>query len=1043
MTAEIDDKDKEVNLGRNNLFVVPVTYKLLTTANRAMDVDIPYAFKNSIPVLPFMMEYNLGEFYSLPDKFGEMQYLDPHVNDATAIPYEEKLKKYLESVLIGDEMAKRVRSAFDAYIFLSYRKKDRQYANELMQLIHRNPEYRDIAIWFDEFLTPGESFRANIEKMLDDCKLFTLLVTPNLLEKVTDKNGVERDNFVVSEELPLARKKKQEKDIDILPVEMEHTDRAALASIEVTDCIDPRDETAFRTRLLDTISKIARSENDDDTEHNFLIGLAYLNGIDVEVDRERGLELIIFAAENGLLEAMEYLRDVYTCQKTPLSAHQALKWAYRASKHCQAEYGSTHPKTLASVHMLGVCYENSARPGEVKESIEQYKNAYSLRRKVLGANHPDTLESLIRLTRQYIYWPTIEAKRDAIKLSNKVYKKRCKLSGKNHPDTITALLVVADSLNRFCPKKALKKYIRVYNLRKKVFGETHPETLGGLFYIMYNLPSKRQAISDYLFYTLCNTPSIQNDPDTQTHLLHSLQMYNQGLGNCAKASDIGVYLFTKKGYTEKNISLLAGYASAYETQGYYQKALEVYEQVYLLRRNSLGEEANPTILTIRDIANICNELGDFKKSFEFYEKAYRLQCKTLGEKDKRTLESLSDLANASLMLGNLELASEYSERGYELCCKTLGKTHPITLRVLQTLYYTTGYLREDNPEHIIMWSNTLAKYGLHDNAYKLRCHVLGESHPDALTSFYNLIEHKPYQQQLELYERVYNLRCKALGKKHPDTVKTLQKLAITHSNLHCHPKALKLYKKVYRLQCKTLGKNHLDTLQSLCGLAKQETKHKKLRSLKKLCRILQKNPSAEHASILSELHDIARGYYYHGKYTIALDLFKKTHMLRCKILGEAHCKTIDTLHYLGPLYHKLKDYPKALKFYKKEYNHYCRIHGEESRNILDALCGLTKIHIDLGNYTHALKLGQKGYPICQKAEVEDHARGFSGHNRLKYDFLCCLVDALVQLGDYSTALSHQEELVYCWLEDFGEANPATIKAQNRLNELRKKVPITT
>ena len=47
--------------------------------------------------------------------------------------------------------AEGTRHAFDAYIFLSYRKKDRRYANELMRLIHNNPECRDIAIWFDEF----------------------------------------------------------------------------------------------------------------------------------------------------------------------------------------------------------------------------------------------------------------------------------------------------------------------------------------------------------------------------------------------------------------------------------------------------------------------------------------------------------------------------------------------------------------------------------------------------------------------------------------------------------------------------------------------------------------------------------------------------------------------------------------------------------------------------------------------------------------------------------------------------------------------------
>lgn len=73
-------------------------------------------------------------------------YNNPNSHDTTEISYEEKLKKFLESVLISDEMAKRVRGAFDAYIFLSYRKKDRRYANELMRIIHAKPEYRDIAI---------------------------------------------------------------------------------------------------------------------------------------------------------------------------------------------------------------------------------------------------------------------------------------------------------------------------------------------------------------------------------------------------------------------------------------------------------------------------------------------------------------------------------------------------------------------------------------------------------------------------------------------------------------------------------------------------------------------------------------------------------------------------------------------------------------------------------------------------------------------------------------------------------------------------------
>ncbi len=45
MSAVIEEQDKATDLGSNNLFIVPVTFKLLTQPNRAMDSDIPYALQ--------------------------------------------------------------------------------------------------------------------------------------------------------------------------------------------------------------------------------------------------------------------------------------------------------------------------------------------------------------------------------------------------------------------------------------------------------------------------------------------------------------------------------------------------------------------------------------------------------------------------------------------------------------------------------------------------------------------------------------------------------------------------------------------------------------------------------------------------------------------------------------------------------------------------------------------------------------------------------------------------------------------------------------
>lgn len=306
MTVELSHQNNLVDLERMNLFVIPVTFRLLAQLNRAMDSDFRFAMEKHIPVLPVMMEPGIDEYYSKPEKFGELQYLNHYSHDSTEISYEEKLKKFLESVLISDELAQRVRKEFYAYIFLSYRKKDRAYANELMKIIHKNPEFRDLAIWFDEFLTPGESFKENINKIMGYSKLYTLLVTPNLLEKPDGK-----PNYVMAKEYPAARDSGK----PILPVEMQETDKNELEQLfkGIPECVqvEAENDSELKKQLIDSIQKIEVNKNDSDPEHNYLIGLAYLQGIDVEVNRKRGIELITKAAHSNLLEAIELLHYLF------------------------------------------------------------------------------------------------------------------------------------------------------------------------------------------------------------------------------------------------------------------------------------------------------------------------------------------------------------------------------------------------------------------------------------------------------------------------------------------------------------------------------------------------------------------------------------------------------------------------------------------------------------------------------------------------------------------------------------------------------------
>lgn len=212
-----DDESFIADLSQMQLFVVPITSNFLYKDNTARVVEFAYAVEHHIPVLPLMQESGLESDFN--NICGDFQFLDKDTlqKDLTAVSYDDKLRNYLHSVLISDELAQKIRDAFDAYIFLSYRKKDRKYAQQIMRLIHKNEFCRDIAIWYDEFLSPGENFNNAIFEAMKKSSLFALVVTPSLLEN---------PNYVMTVEYPEARKLEK----PILPIEGIPTDNDELAN---------------------------------------------------------------------------------------------------------------------------------------------------------------------------------------------------------------------------------------------------------------------------------------------------------------------------------------------------------------------------------------------------------------------------------------------------------------------------------------------------------------------------------------------------------------------------------------------------------------------------------------------------------------------------------------------------------------------------------------------------------------------------------------------------------------------------------------------
>ena len=393
------EKEIEENLKEMQLMILAVTSKFLYEENRARLLELKLALDLHIPVLPIMMENKLRYVFS--NTCAKIQVVTKYETDTTAIPYDDVLDTFLKSVLVGDELAEKVRNAFDAYVFLSYRKKDRRHAQRLMRLIHENKQFRDIAIWYDEYLVPGEKFNEAIVDAFQKSALFAMAVTPHLEET---------KNYVMFKEYPMARDRKlKNKDFGIVPVEMyepeDEVDGKAwridpeklkeheeFRYQEIEDLKDEHRQPELNETFVAALERIAKKENDGSAQHRFFIGLAYLNGIDVEINHERALELLSGAAKDPqkpCMDATQKLADMYrNGEGVKSDLEQAIYWQKMLAQQYKNEYEKNHDPDEHKGY--GTAYFKALRKlsdlyreaGKMPEAISSAKEALAFSREL-------------------------------------------------------------------------------------------------------------------------------------------------------------------------------------------------------------------------------------------------------------------------------------------------------------------------------------------------------------------------------------------------------------------------------------------------------------------------------------------------------------------------------------------------------------------------------------------------------------------------------------------------------------------------------------
>ncbi len=672
MSSALSPEEMELELGHMALFVVPVTYKLLVQPCRTMDLEIPFAKEHHIPILPLMQEPDLIDIYSAGDKFGTMQYFEPGSNDITSIPYAEKLKKYLDSVLLDDDTAARIRAAFAAYIFLSYRKKDRKLANELMRSIHSDPKFRDIAIWYDEFLIPGESFDKSIEKAIKDSSVFSMLVTPNILEE---------GNYIQTTEYPIARSE----GVPILPVESLETDKNALEKQfeGIPAVVDGKNKDALADGLSKTLGSRNKQAAPDDAQHSYLIGLAYLDGVDVETDRERGASMIADAAEKGCKDAMAKLRDMYHDGiGVERNYEQMLFWAERYAEAEAAGLADDDPKTLAVLRELAWFMEEC---GKYQRAAELSKAVYDAYVRILGKDHPETIAALSALAKASYLCGDLKK---ALKLGQAAYKQSADILGEDSQQTLAAGIDLA-SYHAVKGEYKMAASIGKDALRnaKKIFGSEHALTLnitGALAYYYRNL-----GLADKAFELLedAKEKTLKRSGDTSPEyadLLLELGALYKAKGDPSAAekawSDAG-QIFTKcfGGQHPRTIAAYEHLAELYKSTGRVKEAEEIVKNEYDALCHSLGAESVQAFATLSDLGELLSLQGRHDQAAEACGRAFRGLQELYGPKDQNTIRALAAFAEITARAKEPVIAKELWKEAAQRFKETLGAVHQDTI----------------------------------------------------------------------------------------------------------------------------------------------------------------------------------------------------------------------------------------------------------------------------------------------------------------------------------------------------------------------------
>lgn len=190
--SDIEDSyDKETienTLLAARYVIAAITNNFINNINGYINDSISIANENSIPIIPLIMSEAVKDNIAvLTNLWGKVQYINFYKDPSIKIDslYQDH----------NSSINQQIVDNFASNVFISYRKKNRAQLNSLYNSLSSDSRMFGVGFWFDDFLTPGERYDKEILESIDECDIFLILATEDILED---------DNYVLRVEYPYA-----------------------------------------------------------------------------------------------------------------------------------------------------------------------------------------------------------------------------------------------------------------------------------------------------------------------------------------------------------------------------------------------------------------------------------------------------------------------------------------------------------------------------------------------------------------------------------------------------------------------------------------------------------------------------------------------------------------------------------------------------------------------------------------------------------------------------------------------------------------------